>query len=87
MAKDSDLNREAATRVVESYLQCVVGGRFAELPITSDYGSESPRSGLLEGQAAIDYLTTIGPRDGRHSDYSTCRRGRLRRHALRGSDR
>ena len=31
------------------------------MPITSNYGSESPLSGFLQGPAAIDYLKTVGP--------------------------
>jgi hypothetical protein len=58
---DVESNRRAVTQVVETYLRCVVSGNFSELPITEDYGSESPRSGLLRGRAAVDYLRTIGP--------------------------
>ena len=60
MPQDLESNRQAATQVVESYLRCVVSGEFSALPITSDYGSESPQSGLLQGLAAVDYLKIIG---------------------------
>ena len=61
MTEDSESKRRAATQVVEAYLQCVVSGRFSELPITEDYGSEGPRSGVVRGPAAVEYLKTIGP--------------------------
>ncbi len=61
MTEDSESKRQAATQVVESYLQCVVAGKFSDLPITEDYGSESPQSGRLQGAAAVRYLEKIGP--------------------------
>jgi hypothetical protein len=54
----SDRERKAA--VIAHYFQCVVGGRLSELPVTEDYGSESPQSGLLYGEQAINYLGEIG---------------------------
>lgn len=57
------LNTNARNRkiaIIDHYFQCVVGGRLNELPVTDDYGSESPQSGQLYGAQAIAYLGVIG---------------------------
>ena len=35
-------------------------GNLKALPLTDDYGSESPQSGVLEGEKAIAFLGMIG---------------------------
>jgi hypothetical protein len=52
--------RERKIRVVEYYLKCVVDGDLKALPVTDDYGSESPQSGKVKGEKAIAYLGMIG---------------------------
>ena len=52
--------RDEKVRIIENYFKCVVEGRLEDLPITHDYGSESPLSGLLTGVNAIKYLGIIG---------------------------
>jgi heme-degrading monooxygenase HmoA len=47
-------------RVIEEYFRCVVEGRLDDLPVTPDYGSESPLSGRKQGADAIAYLGEIG---------------------------
>jgi hypothetical protein len=37
-----------------------VEGNVNALPVTDDYGSESPQSGILRGEKAIAYLGMIG---------------------------
>lgn len=52
-------NRELRVQVIEKYFRCVVEGRLDDLPVTEDYGSESPLSGPLEAPKAFDYLGAI----------------------------
>lgn len=52
--------RERKARTIEAYFRCVVEGRLGDLPITEDYGSESPLSGRMQGRRAVDYLGEIG---------------------------
>lgn len=47
-------------KIIENYFKCVIEGRLKDLPITDDYGSESPSSGLLTGDRAVKYLGIIG---------------------------
>jgi hypothetical protein len=53
-------NRDRKTAAIEAYFRCVVEGRLADLPITEDYGSESPLSGRVSGPEAVAYLGVIG---------------------------
>ena len=57
---NTDSERERKIKVIEQYFRCVVDGNFKALPLTDDYGSESPQSGVLEGEKAIAYLGMIG---------------------------
>ena len=52
--------RDRKARIVDDYFRCVVQGRLHDLPITTDYGSESPQSGLVKGAQAVTYLGSIG---------------------------
>ena len=52
--------RQEKTDVIEKYFDCVISGRIDELPVTDDYGSESPSSGLVQGPEAVAYLGRIG---------------------------
>lgn len=54
----TDRNRK--TRTIEAYFRCVIEGRLADLPVTDDYGSESPLSGPVESPRAVEYLGEIG---------------------------
>jgi hypothetical protein len=56
----SEYSRDRKTRVIEQYFRCVLEGRLADLPVTPDYGSESPLSGPLRGPEAVAYLGRIG---------------------------
>lgn len=60
MSENVSAAREAATRVVETYLNCVVSGDFESIPLAFGYGSESPSSGRIHGEAAVAYLKLIG---------------------------
>ena len=55
-----ETDRDRKTRVINDYFRCVVKGRLQDLPITTDYGSESPQSGLVKGAQAVAYLGSIG---------------------------
>lgn len=52
--------RNTKTQTIEAYFRCVVEGRLGDLPITKDYGSESPLSGRMQGRKAVEYLGVIG---------------------------
>lgn len=52
--------RDRKIAIIDHYFQCVISSRLNELPVTDDYGSESPLSGLLYGEQAISYLGEIG---------------------------
>jgi hypothetical protein len=52
--------RERKIQVIEQYFKSVVDGSLKALPVTDDYGSESPQSGLLKGEKTIAYLGLIG---------------------------
>jgi hypothetical protein len=56
----AEKDRDRKARVVDDYFRCVVEGRLQDLPITTDYGSESPQSGLVKGAEAVTYLGSIG---------------------------
>lgn len=60
MRNAKELDRVAKTQVIERYFECVLSGRAADLPVTADYGSESPQSGRVTGPAAVEYLMAIG---------------------------
>ncbi len=53
-------DRDTKARIIEAYFRCVLEGRLADLPITDDYGSESPLSGRMFGSEAVAYLGVIG---------------------------
>lgn len=55
-----ETDRARKARVVDEYFRCVIEGRLQDLPITADYGSESPQSGLVKGVQAVTYLGAIG---------------------------
>ena len=57
---NTDSERERKIKVIEQYFRCVVDGNLKALPLTDDYGSESPQSGVLEGEKAIAFLGMIG---------------------------
>jgi len=57
---NTDSERARKTKVIEQYFKCVVDGNLKALPVTDDYGSESPQSGILKGEKAIAYLGMIG---------------------------
>ena len=57
---NTDSERERKIKVIEQYFKCVVDGNLKALPVTDDYGSESPQSGTLNGEKAIAYLGMIG---------------------------
>jgi hypothetical protein len=57
---NTDSERARKIKVIEQYFRCVVDGNLKALPITDDYGSESPQSGILERDKAIAYLGMIG---------------------------
>jgi limonene-1,2-epoxide hydrolase len=57
---NTDSERDRKIKVIEQYFRCVVDGNLKALPIADDYGSESPQSGVLEGEKAIAYLGMIG---------------------------
>jgi hypothetical protein len=52
--------RGQRARTIERYFRCVVEGRLGDLPVTEDYGSESPLSGRMQGPKAVAYLGEIG---------------------------
>jgi hypothetical protein len=52
--------RDRKAKVVADYFKCIIEGRLQDLPITTDYGSESPQSGLVKGAKAVSYLGSIG---------------------------
>jgi hypothetical protein len=58
--KVEETDRDRTARVVAEYFRCVVEGRLQDLPITTDYGSESPQSGRVQGATAVTYLGSIG---------------------------
>ncbi len=58
--KHRGIDRKTKTRTIEAYFRCVVEGRLDDLPITGDYGSESPLSGRMHGPEAVAYLGVIG---------------------------
>lgn len=60
MSASGELSRAEKAAVIDRYFACVVSGRVDELPVTDDYGSESPLSGRITGKAAIEYLGSIG---------------------------
>jgi limonene-1,2-epoxide hydrolase len=65
MAGDFPVNntnseRERKIKVIERYFKSVLDGNLKALPVTDDYGSESPQSGILKGEKAITYLGMIG---------------------------
>jgi hypothetical protein len=55
-----ETDRDRKARIVNDYFRCVIEGRLQDLPITTDYGSESPLSGLVNGTKAITHLGSIG---------------------------
>ena len=57
---NTNSEKERKVRVIEQYFKCVVEGNLKSLPVTDDYGSESPQSGILQGEKAISYLGMIG---------------------------
>ena len=57
---NTDSERERKVKVIEQYFKCVVDGNLKALPVTDDYGSESPQSGIVKGEKAIAYLSMIG---------------------------
>ena len=57
---NTDSERERKIKVIEQYFRCVVDGNLKALPLTDDYGSESPQSGVLEGDKASAFLGMIG---------------------------
>ena len=57
---NTDSERERKIKVIEQYFECVVDGNLKDLPVTDDYGSESPQSGTVRGAKAITYLGMIG---------------------------
>jgi hypothetical protein len=60
LVNNTDSERERKIKVIEQYVKCVVDGNLKALPITDDYGSESPQSGIVKGEKAITYLGMIG---------------------------
>src|SRR5262249_9613512 len=60
LMNNTDSEREKKTKVIEQYFKCLVEGNLKALPVTEDYGSESPQSGIVKGEKAIAYLGMIG---------------------------